>query len=106
MEDLILEFIEVATHQILYHRDLYPSKLTNLLTLSFICTIFLCIYIESIFGKRLVYGVPVMVCQHPAVRRFIIDHLESLKQVLQHHGSDFKRFDMVSIWGYVEWATR
>lgn len=30
MEDLIVEFIEVAIHQILFHRDLYPSKFQRL----------------------------------------------------------------------------
>ena len=61
MEDLIAEFLEACTHQILFNRDLYP---------------------KCVFAQRLIYNVPVKASQHPVLNSFIADNLKGIKGAL------------------------
>lgn len=60
MDGVLLEFIECAIHQILFHREVYPSK---------------------IFGSWQKFGVPVMISEHPWVNQFIRDHLRDWRKL-------------------------
>lgn len=59
--DILCEFLEIAIHQILYIRDIYPS---------------------GIFESRKKYNVPVQLSRHPDVNQYIIDVLQGIKPLL------------------------
>nr|CAB3263590.1 mitotic spindle assembly checkpoint protein MAD2B-like [Phallusia mammillata] len=56
--DLICEFLQVAVHQILYMRSLYP---------------------KAVFVKRKKYGIPVFMSCHPQINSYIDNVIDSLK---------------------------
>ncbi|XP_014774077.1 mitotic spindle assembly checkpoint protein MAD2B isoform X2 [Octopus bimaculoides] len=60
--DIVTEFLEVAIHCILHHRDLYPA---------------------GVFETRKKYNVPVQMCLHPDVIQYITNILESIKLLLE-----------------------
>lgn len=72
--DAFLDFLESATHQALYSRSIYP---------------------DSVFVKRLKFGVPLMKCNHPWIREYIQLHLTSIKKVLQETEAAKVRIDLV-----------
>lgn len=62
--DILAEFLEVAFHQILYTRDLYPS---------------------TIFEKCRKYNVPVQMSIHPLVNEYVEKAVEAIKLILGKH---------------------
>ncbi|KAK0060737.1 mitotic spindle assembly checkpoint protein MAD2B [Biomphalaria pfeifferi] len=69
--DILVEFIEVSIHCILYNRNLYP---------------------QGVFEKRNKYNVPVQMCQHPEVRSYVNSIIESLALLLSEG-----RVDKISV---------
>ncbi|XP_059147343.1 mitotic spindle assembly checkpoint protein MAD2B-like [Physella acuta] len=61
VRDVLVEFVEVAIHSILYNRELYP---------------------QGAFEKRVKYNVPVQMCLHPDVCEYIGHLSESLLALL------------------------
>ncbi|XP_074655165.1 mitotic spindle assembly checkpoint protein MAD2B-like [Tubulanus polymorphus] len=59
--DILSEFLEVAFHCILYVREVYPS---------------------GVFERRKKYNVPVQMCCHPDVNKYIQDTITGLKLIL------------------------
>ncbi|XP_072036246.1 mitotic spindle assembly checkpoint protein MAD2B-like [Amphiura filiformis] len=59
--DILCEFLEVAIHQILYTRQIYPS---------------------GIFESRKKYNVPVQLSRHPDVNQYITDVLQGIKPLI------------------------
>ncbi|XP_038078908.1 mitotic spindle assembly checkpoint protein MAD2B-like [Patiria miniata] len=59
--DVLCEFLEVAIHQILYVRSLYPS---------------------GIFDRRKKYNIPVQMSRHPELNKYITDVLEGMKPLM------------------------
>ncbi|XP_065183401.1 mitotic spindle assembly checkpoint protein MAD2B-like [Sycon ciliatum] len=59
--DIVCEFLEVAWHQILFLRDVYPA---------------------SVFGRRRMYGTSVRMCLHPDVNQYIAQSLEAIRGCL------------------------
>lgn len=60
--EIFLEFFEVAIHQILYVRKLYP---------------------EEIFMSRKKYNIPVHMSSHPGLNNYITGSLSSIKNLIQ-----------------------
>ncbi|XP_033119878.1 mitotic spindle assembly checkpoint protein MAD2B-like [Anneissia japonica] len=60
--DILSEFLEVAVHQILYVRNIYPA---------------------GIFEKCCKYNIPVQMSQHPDVNRYIKDTICGFKPLLR-----------------------
>ncbi|KAM6434911.1 mitotic spindle assembly checkpoint protein MAD2B isoform 1-T1 [Liasis olivaceus] len=60
--DILLEFLEVAIHLILYVREVYPT---------------------GIFQKRKKYNVPVQMSCHPELNQYIQDTLHCIKPLLE-----------------------
>lgn len=60
--DILLEFLEVAIHNIIYIRHIYPS---------------------SIFERRKKYGVPVQMSIHPHLNEYITECLKTIKELLK-----------------------
>jgi len=58
--DLVVEFLDAATHQILYHRGIYP---------------------ERVFTRCSKFGVPLLRSEHPWVNQFVADHLRSVHEM-------------------------
>ena len=65
--DLFLEFLEVAVHQILYHRKVYP---------------------HSIFERRTLYEIPVKQSRHPDLNEYICSTLDGAKPLLNASAAD------------------
>ncbi|XP_069120041.1 mitotic spindle assembly checkpoint protein MAD2B-like isoform X1 [Argopecten irradians] len=62
--NILCEFLEVAIHSILYLRDLYP---------------------RSVFEKRKKYNVPVQMCLHPDVCKYVVNIVDSVHQLNQNN---------------------
>ncbi|KAE8746423.1 hypothetical protein FOCC_FOCC006918 [Frankliniella occidentalis] len=60
--DILVEFLEVSIHHLLFLRNLYPP---------------------SIFVLRKMYNIPVQVSQHPGLNQYIIETLRSAKALLR-----------------------
>lgn len=60
--DILIEFLEVAVHNILYVRNIYPP---------------------SIFVRRKKYGVPVQMSTHPYLNEYITECLKTIRDLLQ-----------------------
>lgn len=60
--DILIEFLEVAVHNILYVRNIYPA---------------------SIFVRRKKYGVPVQMSTHPYLNEYITECLKTIRDLLQ-----------------------
>lgn len=60
--DILIEFLEVAVHNILYIRNIYPT---------------------SIFVRRKKYGVPVQMSIHPYLNEYITECLKTIRDLLQ-----------------------
>ncbi|XP_022090275.1 mitotic spindle assembly checkpoint protein MAD2B-like [Acanthaster planci] len=60
--DILCEFLEVAIHQILHVRSLYPS---------------------GIFDRRKKYNIPVQMSRHPELNKYITDVLEGMKPLME-----------------------
>ena len=58
---VLCEFLEIAIHLILYVRDVYPSAL---------------------FQRRRKYNVPVYVCGHPELNRYVRNVVDGIKPLL------------------------
>ncbi|KAJ8021591.1 Mitotic spindle assembly checkpoint protein MAD2B [Holothuria leucospilota] len=56
--DIFCEFLEVSIHQILHVRGLYP---------------------EGIFERKKKYGVPISMCRHPELSKYISDAVNGIK---------------------------
>ncbi|KAJ1528682.1 hypothetical protein ONE63_007076 [Megalurothrips usitatus] len=63
--DILIEFLEVSIHHLLFLRNLYPS---------------------SIFVLRKMYNVPVHVSKHPGVNQYITEVLQSARVLLRLKG--------------------
>jgi len=73
--DVVLEFLDVVTNQILYSRAIYP---------------------KAVFKLRSSYiNLPVYHVQDPEVRSFICEGLSSLRSLLADEGCRFDRFEVV-----------
>ncbi|CAM1322806.1 MAD2L2 (predicted) [Pycnogonum litorale] len=59
--DVICEFIEVAFHNILFVRGIYPEK---------------------VFKKQKKYNIPVNICRHPDVSSYVTDCVASIRTLL------------------------
>ncbi|XP_021922607.1 mitotic spindle assembly checkpoint protein MAD2B isoform X3 [Zootermopsis nevadensis] len=59
--DILIEFLEVAIHNVLYVRNIYPT---------------------SIFVRRKKYGVPVQMSTHPYLNEYITECLKTIKDLL------------------------
>jgi len=70
--DLVVEFLDTATHQILYQRGIYPQR---------------------VFTRCSKFGVPVLRSEHPRVNQFIGDHLRSVHEMMES-GSAVCRVDV------------
>ncbi|XP_061189034.1 mitotic spindle assembly checkpoint protein MAD2B-like isoform X3 [Saccostrea echinata] len=57
--DIFSEFLEVAIHSILYDRELYPA---------------------GVFERRKKYNVPVQICVHPEVNRYITQVVNGISE--------------------------
>lgn len=62
--DILVEFLEVSFHHLLYLRNLYPA---------------------SIFVLRKMYNVPVQVSKHPGLNKYITDSLRSVRTLLRQN---------------------
>lgn len=62
--DILTEFLEVAVHNILYIRNIYPP---------------------SIFVRRKKYGVPVQMSIHPYLNEYITECLKTIRDLLQRN---------------------
>ncbi|XP_064599148.1 mitotic spindle assembly checkpoint protein MAD2B-like [Liolophura sinensis] len=62
--DIMCEFMEVAIHTVLYMRGIYPSR---------------------VFSKRKKYNVPVQICQHPDVLKYVENIVEGMKCLLSEN---------------------
>ncbi|XP_060073785.1 mitotic spindle assembly checkpoint protein MAD2B-like [Ylistrum balloti] len=60
--DILCEFLEVTIHSILYLRDLYP---------------------RGVFEKRKKYNVPVQMCLHPDVCKYVVNIVDSVHRLNQ-----------------------
>lgn len=60
--DVVIEFLEVSIHHLLFLRNLYPA---------------------SIFVPRKMYNVPVQVSKHPGVNEYISESLRSVRALLR-----------------------
>ncbi|OWF46718.1 mitotic spindle assembly checkpoint protein MAD2B-like isoform X2 [Mizuhopecten yessoensis] len=60
--DVLCEFLEVSIHSILYLRDLYP---------------------RGVFEKRKKYNVPVQMCLHPDVCKYVVNIVDSVHRLNQ-----------------------
>ncbi|XP_025084526.1 LOW QUALITY PROTEIN: mitotic spindle assembly checkpoint protein MAD2B-like [Pomacea canaliculata] len=65
--DILSEFLEVAIHCILHCRGVYP---------------------QGVFGRRKKYNVPVQICLHPEVSKYITNVTTSVKSLLKDCGAD------------------
>jgi len=70
--DLVVEFSDTATHQILYQRGIYPQR---------------------VFTRCSKFGVPVLRSEHPRVNQFVGDHLRSVHEMVEG-GSAVCRVDV------------
>ena len=61
MTEVILDFLNVAIHQILFNRDIYP---------------------EDVFSQTKHYGIPVRMSRHPDLNQYIVDSLIASKDWL------------------------
>lgn len=59
--DIFSEFLELAVHGILYSRALYP---------------------QGVFGRKKKYNIPVQVCLHPEVSRYVSQVCEAVRCLL------------------------
>jgi mitotic spindle assembly checkpoint protein MAD2B len=62
VSDILIDFLEVAVHNVLYIRNIYP---------------------ESIFVRRKKYGVPVQMSTHPYLNEYISECLKTIKELLK-----------------------
>jgi hypothetical protein len=60
--DILIEFLEVAVHNVLYVRNIYPA---------------------SIFVRRKKYGIPVQMSTHPYLNEYITECLKSIRELLK-----------------------
>jgi mitotic spindle assembly checkpoint protein MAD2B len=60
--DILIDFLEVAVHNILYVRTIYP---------------------ESIFVRRKKYGIPVQMSTHPYLNEYITECLKTVRELLK-----------------------
>ncbi|XP_026471762.1 mitotic spindle assembly checkpoint protein MAD2B [Ctenocephalides felis] len=59
---ILIEFLEVAIHNILYHSNLYP---------------------ENVFTRKQKYAISIQTCKHPKVNDYIKQCMNSSKHLLQ-----------------------
>lgn len=60
--DVLIEFLEIAIHDILYYRNIYP---------------------ENIFTLKKKYNIPIYVSKHPKVNEYITECLKTAKELLE-----------------------
>lgn len=73
LPNFLLDFVEVASLQILQARQVYPA---------------------SIFAKCKKYGVPIWKCEHPWVNQYLTEHLRSFREVLERR-QHLSKLDLV-----------
>ncbi|KAK3931832.1 Mitotic spindle assembly checkpoint protein MAD2B [Frankliniella fusca] len=61
--DILVEFLEVSIHQLLFLRNLYPP---------------------TIFVLRKMYNIPVQVSKHPGLNQYITESLRSARELLKN----------------------
>jgi mitotic spindle assembly checkpoint protein MAD2B len=62
--DILIDFLEVAVHNVLYVRNIYP---------------------ESIFVRRKKYGVPVRMSTHPHLNEYVTECLKTIRELLKRN---------------------
>jgi len=72
--DIVMEFVEVLIHQVIYLRDVYPA---------------------SIFVTRRKFNLPLHMSQHPLVNEYITKVVASLKKYLSKPDADVDSVDIV-----------
>lgn len=60
--DVLIEFLEIAIHDILYYRNIYPP---------------------NIFSLKKKYNIPIYVSKHPKVNEYITECLKTAKELLE-----------------------
>ena len=92
--DLVVEFLDTATHQILYQRGIYPQRVFTRLENTVHCTsvLFYCDRRHHYY-RCSKFGVPVLRSEHPRVNQFIGDHLRSVHEMMES-GSAVCRVDV------------
>ncbi|XP_063984556.1 mitotic spindle assembly checkpoint protein MAD2B isoform X2 [Diachasmimorpha longicaudata] len=74
--DILLEYLEVAFHGILYHRKIYPAE---------------------IFSRKKIYGVGIWVSDHPEVNEYLKNILEAIREALTADITSIKRLNFVLV---------
>lgn len=72
--DILLEFLEVALHQILYFRKLYPKE---------------------IFVKKKIYGTVVHVSEQPELNEYLKNVLITIKELIKEDENSIKAVNLV-----------
>jgi len=79
MTDIVMEFLDVATNQVLYHRSVYP---------------------KAVFQLRSCYvNVPVYQVQDTAVKNYVQEGLASLRSLLTEESCNLERFEVALLNG-------
>ncbi|XP_015114783.1 mitotic spindle assembly checkpoint protein MAD2B [Diachasma alloeum] len=74
--DILLEYLEVAFHGILYHRKIYPTE---------------------IFGRKKIYGAGVWISEHPEVNEYLKNVLEAVREALTADITSIKRLNFIIV---------
>ncbi|XP_011305310.1 mitotic spindle assembly checkpoint protein MAD2B isoform X2 [Fopius arisanus] len=72
--DILLEFLEVAFHGILYYRKIYPSE---------------------IFRKKKLYGTGIWICEHPEVKEYLKNILNAVREALTADITSIKSVNLI-----------
>lgn len=72
--DILLEFLEVAFHHVLFFRKIYPKE---------------------IFVKRKVYGSTVYVSEHPELNEYLLNVLNSIRELIKEDANSVKAINLI-----------
>ncbi|XP_046432135.1 mitotic spindle assembly checkpoint protein MAD2B [Neodiprion fabricii] len=71
--DILLEFLEVAFHNILYVRNLYPKE---------------------IFVRKQIYGIATQVSEHPELNTYLKEVLNSIRELIRHDENSVRKINL------------
>lgn len=71
--DILLEFLEVAFHNILYARNLYPKE---------------------IFTRKKIYGLGVQVSEHPELNAYLKEVLNSISELIKQDETSVRKITL------------
>lgn len=72
--DILLEFLEVAFHYILFSRKIYPKE---------------------IFVKRKIYGITVHVSEHPELNEYLSNILSAIRELIKEDENSVKTVNLI-----------